>query len=80
MTIKILGLTLLAATALAACETTGFGPKAPDIVLDRIEADEGAFVEAVLLEEESTPAPALVRAAQPILCLLYTSPSPRDRG
>lgn len=38
--------TLLLATCLTACETTGFGKKAPDIILD-----DAPFVEAVLIEE-----------------------------
>ena len=64
MTIKTLGLTLLAATALAACETTGFGPKAPDIVLDRAEASDTEFVEAVLLQE-TTPASHSIQPTTP---------------
>ncbi|MEL6323533.1 MAG: P-type conjugative transfer protein TrbG [Pseudomonadota bacterium] len=48
-----LRLFLIALTGLlTACETTAFGPKAPDIVLD----DE-PFVEAVLVEEADIPPP-----------------------
>lgn len=67
MTFKKISITLLAAAALTACETVGFNPKAPDIVLDRTETDDGVFVEAVLLEEQAVPDTKDIRPVQPIL-------------
>ena len=67
MTIKTLPIIMLATTALAACETSPFGAKAPDIVLDPLGSEESEFVEAVLLENESPALPAAQPAPQPII-------------
>lgn len=71
MTLKKIGITLLATTALVACETIGFDPKAPDIVLDGAEVETGDFFEAVLVGEDLKSDVIAADASQPITPRLF---------
>lgn len=76
---KTLAIALLTATSLAACETTGFGPKAPDIILDPVSFEDTGFVEAVLLEEQATR-PAVIEPQPTIIPRTFGTDQSRRHG